>query len=241
MEMKKIGSRGMLFTFYDLGIPTNVYVICANKHTYIIDTYLGPDVMDKINQYIAAQNAGKTVLVVNTHSHWDHVWGNCLYINSFIISHVLCREIMKKEGHSEIEKHDKYKKGEIIITYPNLTFTDKLFFEEDNILIYYTPGHTEDGISIVDLQDKVLYAGDNLERPIPYTTSKNLKQYRQVLEDYLKLDVETVIGGHTGFEDKELIKDNLYYINKLQTGDTAEFEYGEYAGIHRGNMKNLLE
>lgn len=240
LDINKVGNRGTLFTFYDLGIPTNVYVISGNKYLYIIDTYLGPDIMDKINQHILEKQGYKTMMVVNTHSHWDHVWGNCLYKSSLIISHVFCREIMKKEGHTELKKHDKYKRGEVAITYPNLTFTDKLYFEEDNILIYHTPGHTEDGISIVDLEDRVLYGGDNLERPIPYITSKNLMQYEKVLEDYLKLNVDTVIGGHTGCEDKDLIRNNLYYIRKLQIGDTAEFEHGEYTDTHRANMKSLI-
>lgn len=237
MEIKKVGSRGVLFTFYDLGIPTNVYLICADKNVYIIDTYLGPDVMDEINQYIAANHGDKAVIVVNTHSHWDHVWGNCLYKNSLIISHVLCRELMEKEGLEELLKYEKYKRGEVKIACPNLTITGRLYFEEDSVLIYHTPGHTVDGISVVDIEDKVLYAGDNLERPIPYVTSKNLKQYEEVLEEYLKLDVETVIGGHTGCEDKALVRDNLYYIKKLQAGDIEEFEHGEYAEVHQVNKK----
>ncbi len=241
MEMKRVGSRGMLFTFYDLGIPTNVYVICGNKYAYIIDTYLGPDSMDEINQYIAARHGGKNVIVVNTHSHWDHVWGNSLYNNSLIISHVLCREFMEKEGQGELLKYEKYKRGEVKILYPNLTITGRLYFEEDKVLIYHTPGHTEDGISVVDLADGVLYAGDNLERPIPYITYNDPKQYREVLEEYLALEVDIVIGGHTRCEDKALIKDNLNYITKLEIGDTGEFEVGEYAEIHRGNMKTLME
>lgn len=240
MEMKRVGSRGMLFTFYDLGIPTNVYVICGERYVYIVDTYLGPDAMDEINQYIAALYGDKASIVVNTHSHWDHVWGNCLYNNSLIISHVLCRELMEKEGQGELLKYEKYKRGRVEIQYPNLTFTDRLYFEEDKVLIYHTPGHTEDGISVVDLLDGVLYAGDNLERPIPYTAYKELKQYRKVLEQYLDLEVNTVIGGHTGCEDKTLIKDNLKYIKKLEAGDTEEFEKGAYADIHRSNMENLM-
>lgn len=241
MEMKRVGSRGMLFTFYDLGIPTNVYVICGDRYVYIVDTYLGPDAMDEINQYIAAQHGDKNVIVINTHSHWDHVWGNCLYNNSLIISHVLCRELMEKEGQGELLKYEKYKRGKVEIVYPNLTITGRLYFGEDKVLIYHTPGHTEDGISVVDLSDGVLYAGDNLERPIPYTTYKNLKQYREVLEEYLDLEVNTVIGGHTGCEDKALIMDNLNYIRKLEAGDTGEFEQGEYVGIHKGNVKTLME
>lgn len=237
MDIEKVGSRGTLFTFYDLGIPTNVYVINAKKYVYILDTYLGPDVMQLINKYIKTEYGDKQKIVVNTHSHWDHVWGNSSFLSDIIISHVLCKKYMEQDGLGALEEYEEYKKGHIILTYPNLTFTDKIYFEDDNVLIYYTPGHTDDEISIIDLEDKVLFAGDNLERPIPYLISKDLNQYIETLEGYLNLDVEIIIGGHTTCEDKSLIKDNLYYIKKVLMGSTVEFEKGEYAKYHKTNME----
>ena len=236
MKIQKVGSRGTLFTFHDLGIATNVYVIHAKQHVYIIDTYLGPDVMKPINQYIKEHYGGKPLIIVNSHSHWDHVWGNSLYTSSLIISHFRCKEYMLKDGLENLEEHKSYKRGEIILTYPNLTFTDKICFEEDKVMLYHTPGHTEDEISVLDLQDRVLFAGDNLERPIPYLMSKNLKQYITTLEDYLNLDVEIILGGHTDCEDKSLIRHNLAYVKKVLSGDTVEFESEEYEEYHKTNL-----
>jgi cyclase len=239
MERKKVGSRGTLFTFYDLGIPTNIYVINAQRHVYIVDTYLGPDIMKLIDQYIKSQLGNKSIIVVNSHSHWDHVWGNSFYKSSIIIAHVLCKQYMERDGLENLEKNKGYKKGEVILKYPNLTFTDEICFEEDNVLIYYTPGHTDDEISIIDLEDKVLFAGDNLERPIPYLMSKNLNQYIKTLEDYVRLNVEVIIGGHTSCENKNLILDNLYYVKQVLIEHTEEFEKDKYAQYHKTNMEWL--
>lgn len=239
MEQKKVGGRGTLFTFYDLGIPTNVYVINGKNYIYIIDTYLGPDIMREINQYIEKLYGNKPIIVVNSHSHWDHVWGNCLYSSSLVIGHEKCKEYMEQDGLNKLEKYAEYQKGDIVITYPNLTFTDKICFEEDNILIFYTPGHTDDEISVLDMKDKVLFAGDNLERPIPYIMSKDLKQYINTLQDYLKLDVDIIIGGHTGCESKRLIMDNLEYVKKVLSGDIIEIESKEFEDYHSTNMNWL--
>jgi len=241
MEIKKVGSRGTLFTFYDLGIPTNIYVINGKQYVYILDTYLGPDIMQQIIQYIKTQYGNKQVIVINSHSHWDHVWGNSLFSSTIIISHVLSREYMKQDGLEKLEKYKEYRKGDIILTYPNLTFTDKICFEEDNVLIYHTPGHTDDSISIIDWEDKVLFAGDNLEWPIPYLMSKDLKQYIKTLEDYMKLDVQNIIGGHTACEDKSLILNNLDYVRKVLMGNTIEFERDEYTQYHKTNMEWLSQ
>jgi glyoxylase-like metal-dependent hydrolase (beta-lactamase superfamily II) len=239
MEITKVGKRGTLFTFYDLGIPTNIYVINAKQHVYIIDTYLGPDVMEPINKYIQTHFSDKPLIVVNSHSHWDHVWGNSLYSSNLIISHERCKQYMLARGQIELEKHQEYRKGEIVLTYPNLTFTDRLYFEEDQVLLYYTPGHTDDCISIIDWKDRVLFAGDNLERPIPYLESSDLKQYVKTLQDYLQLNVTTIIGGHTACEDKSILYQNLDYLSKVVKGNADEFMNGEYADYHKTNMEWL--
>ncbi len=241
MKITKVGSRGTLFTFDDLGIPTNVYVINGTHHIFIIDTYLGPTVMNQINQYIEEKLPKKPWIIINSHSHWDHVWGNSLYSSSLIIAHEKCKELMQKEGLRDLERFKEYQKGEVVLTYPNLTFTDKIAFEEDQILIYHTPGHTEDEISVLDLKDKVLFVGDNLERPIPFIMARDLKQYIDTLEDYLKVDAEIIIGGHTDMENKGLIEDNLRYLEKVITEDYLGYEVGEYKEYHQTNMKWLEE
>jgi hypothetical protein len=40
MEIKKVGRRGTLFTFHDLGIATKVLCYPCKTAVYIIDTYL---------------------------------------------------------------------------------------------------------------------------------------------------------------------------------------------------------
>lgn len=143
---------------------------------------------------------------------------------------------MQQYGLQELEEFGKYRKGEVIITYPNLTFTDKIFFEEDDVLIYHTPGHTDDGISILDMEDKILFAGDNLERPIPYLMSKDLNQYMSTLESYLKIDADIIIGGHTDCEDKDLVRDNLDYVKKVIFGETIEIKSKEFEEHHKANL-----
>ena len=236
MELKKVGSRGELFTFYDLGIATNVYVIHGEKHFYIIDTYLGPDIMRTINQHLQEAYGNKPVIVINTHSHWDHVWGNSLYSSSIIIGHKKCKEYMQLEGLKKLEKYGEYRKGDVIITYPNLTFTDRIDFEEDEVIIYHTPGHTDDSISVLDMKDRVLFAGDNLERPIPYLMSKHLSQYIHTLQDYMDTDAGIIIGGHTACEDKRLVLHNLEYVKKILSGEIIEMESKEFEEYHQTNI-----
>lgn len=239
MNIRQVGNRGVLFSFDEIGGITNVYVINGTKHIFIIDTFIGPAVMEQVNSYIENNMERKSLIVVNTHYHWDHVWGNCAYKLYPIVAHEKCLEFLAANGEEDLKKHEEYTKGKVEITLPNLTFTDKLIFEEDSVLLFHSPGHTEDSISIYDKKDKVLITGDNLERPIPYLMARSLDTYLKTLQGYLEMDFNVVTGGHIGLEGEQLIHDNSEYIRLFAEGCAPESEDEEYKYIHELNKKRL--
>ena len=241
MDIKQVGSRGVLFSFDEIGGATNVYVINGTKHIFIIDTFIGPEAMEPVNSYIENNIGEKPIIVVNTHYHWDHVWGNCTYVSYPIVAHEKCMEFLAANGEEDLKKHEEYAKGKVKITLPNLTFTEKLMYEEDRVMLFHSPGHTEDSISIYDEQDKVLIVGDNLERPIPYLMAKSLDTYLKTLQGYLKMDFHVVTGGHIGLEGEQLIRDNAEYIRSFADGCAPESEDEEYKYIHELNKKRCTD
>lgn len=241
VEVKQVGSRGVLFSFDELGGVVNVYLINGHKHIYIIDTYIGPDAMEQVNSYIGKNFGEKPVVVVNTHHHWDHVWGNCAYISFPIVAHKRCLELLCEKGDEDFAKYGEHAKGKVEIILPSITFTTELEFEDDKVLLFHSPGHTEDCITIFDKLDKVLIVGDNLERPIPYLMAKSLETYMKTLNSYLEMDFNAVIGGHIGIEGKELIHKNAEYIRRFAEGCAPELEDGEYKYIHELNKKRRTD
>jgi glyoxylase-like metal-dependent hydrolase (beta-lactamase superfamily II) len=241
MDIKQVGKRGVLFSFDEIGGATNVYVINGVSHIYIIDTFIGPEVMGQINSYIENNMSRKAIIVINTHYHWDHVWGNCTYKYCTIVAHEKCYEFLAAKGEEDLNKHKEYAKGDVNITLPNLTFSEMLMYEEDGVRLIHSPGHTEDSITVYDEQDKVLFVGDNLERPIPFIMSKDLDVYLRTLQSYLEIDFQVVIGGHTGLEGKQLICDNAEYIKSFAEGSVSEPEDEEYKYIHELNIKRRTE
>lgn len=239
MVTKQVGSRGVLFSFDELGGIVNVYVINGTKYIFIIDTYIGPAAMEQVNSYIDINLGGKPIIVVNTHYHWDHVWGNCAYKSHPIVAHEKCLEFLAANGEEDLKKHGEYAMGKVEIALPNLTFTEKLRFEEDGVLLFHSPGHTEDSISIYDEQDKVVIAGDNLERPIPFLMSKDLDSYLRTLERYSQQDFDVIVGGHIGLEGKQLLHDNAEYIKCFKEGCVPGSEDEEYTSIHNLNKKRF--
>ena len=221
---KRVGSRGMLFSFDHIGMATTVYAINGIDVIYIIDTYLGPEIMEAIDQALHKAFGLKPKVIVNTHHDWDHIWGNCRYRDSMIVGHELCKEKILSEGPKQLEAYGVQKQlamGRVVIEPPNVTFTEKITFEKDKLTLWHTPGHTADSISLWDAVDRVLVAGDNLERPCPVMQWNRIDLYENSLKDYLKLPIQFVITGHTDVETIGLIEENLNWLKQRHESENV--------------------
>jgi cyclase len=238
MNVKEIGKRGLLFTFYELdNYPTNVFVINGKTHVFICDTFLGPEPMEEIKNYLRYHHVENPYIIFNSHSHWDHIWGNCAFESSLIVSHVLCRDIIMKEAESELERYQEYNQGNVRIILPNVTFKERISFPEEGIELFYSPGHTVDSASLLDRIDNTLFVGDNIEAPIPYLFYKNLTEYTHTLQTYITMEADTIIPGHGTIPDESLLKENLEYVEAFIRADTEKYEKGKYQHLHRMNVR----
>ncbi len=235
MEVLEIGGRGYLFTFYDLKIPTNVYVIVGESKFYFIDTYLGSSYMEKIHNYLLERFGDRKNIVFNTHSDWDHIWGNEYFKDAIIVGSNECFQNIAKRGKQDLNQFSNYAKEEINIVNLNTVFKGDVEFLKDGIQAFQSYGHTEDSISIYDSIDKVLHVGDNVELPIPHVQDQDLDSYIESLEAYKEIDFKYLIGGHTGLLKREDIDSNIEYLRALKEGNSFNFEE-EIMEIH---MKNL--
>lgn len=208
MEIKKVKNRSVLFTSAPAATwDLNVHLIRGNKNNYIIDTGLGGLNTAPIREYI--KNDPKPLILINTHHHWDHIWGNSLFGGNIIIAHSRCRELIESKWELMLQRSKHYISGEIEMSLPNLVFEEELYFPEDKIRLLYTPGHTEDCISVVDEEEGILNAGDNIgdtmEELLPELYGA-AKDYRETILRYSKLDFDTCISGHNRILGKEVIR-----------------------------------
>jgi glyoxylase-like metal-dependent hydrolase (beta-lactamase superfamily II) len=90
----------------------------------------------------------------------------------------------------------------------NTLIEDRLMLPEDELEIFYSPGHTADSISVYDHHDKVLYVGDNIETPMPEIYDSK-EHCMASLRKYLEYDFTYCISGHNGNVTRADIKEVL--------------------------------
>ena len=214
MKPVKITSRNIMFTepmgqSYDL----NIGLIIGDQYNYVIDTGLGSGSVEPLFDYLC--DDAKPIIVVNTHCHWDHIWGNWVFKDSIIIAHAYCRARIDRYWNEAILEYSGSMDGEVRKCLPNVVIEDFLYFPDDGVRIFYTPGHSIDCISIFDEVDKVLYAGDNIgdtaEVIVPFiSTSPEI--FKDTIGKYRRIDFETCISGHNkpqGTDITDLMESSL--------------------------------
>ncbi len=211
MKIQKIGKRSIIFTWsVPDGWDVNIHVIQGKQRIYIIDTGLGSENIIEMLDILNTKD--KDIIVINTHYHWDHIWGNHMFQGYQIISHSLCRTYMDQKWEEMIDNKGKYIMGVTKPGLPTITFEDEIYFHDDKIRLFYSPGHTGDSISVVDEEDYVINIGDNIGDDmldiIPSIKSPK-EEYISTLRTYLDLNVKYYVSGHNMVVDKNVIKNLL--------------------------------
>lgn len=238
VERKKIGKRGMIFQFNDQNL---VYLIEGQEKLFLCDTHMGNESMDEIKDYIAENKLeNKELIIFNSHSDYDHVWGNYSFKNNTIIGHESCRKRMQEKETIRLELLKEQIEEDVEIKLPTLTFAEKLVFEDERIEFIYAPGHTVCSSICFDRSDSVLYAGDLLEYPIPVLLYDNLEVFLESLELLKSFDAETIICSHSGIVDEKLISSNIQYIRGVIEGLEPALTEDWAKDRHNYNRKSLL-
>lgn len=217
MKLTQAGKRGLVFGFED-PFFTNVYVIVGDKRVFVCDTFCGPDSMKAVADYLHEQGHNNLPIVVfNSHSHYDHIWGNSYFEGAPIISHHECPGLIQSEGPQALLDYAAHKKGDVRLVTPNVTFEKRLVFAEEEVVFFHSPGHTIDSASCYDLRDKVLFVSDNVESTMPYLYQSNLQLYLDTMEAYLEREWKFLVAGHDlVLKDDTLVRSNLDYLLKVR-------------------------
>jgi glyoxylase-like metal-dependent hydrolase (beta-lactamase superfamily II) len=128
--------------------------------------------------------------------------------NSQIISHAHCRELEDRQWDDSINRYAEFIDGEVHMRLPDFVFEGCIYFPDDRISIFHTPGHTPDSISVYDEVERVLYAGDNIgdkeDEIVPWINT-DLQTFRDLIETYKTYDFDICVSGHNKPQTKAVL------------------------------------
>lgn len=208
----------------EIYVQVTAGVVTGPQWAVVIDTLALPDETLAMRNYIEEELNVPVRYIINTHYHADHTWGNCFFPGATIIGSTACRKIMLERSLTSLEaaKHQNPTLKNIKIVVPHMTF-DKgemsLRVGKKNLILLSTPGHSQDGVSVLIEEDRVLFAGDTF-LPVPNLVDGDLDDLAASIKRFGKMGLENIVQGHGDIilrgEIEDAVKGNLAYLSALR-------------------------
>ncbi|HCK66530.1 MAG TPA: hypothetical protein DHW49_09710 [Anaerolineae bacterium] len=199
-------------------------VIVGPQWAVVIDTLALPEETMAMREFIEHELGVQVRYVINTHYHADHCWGNCFFPGAVVVGHSKCREYLIEQGIPSLEASQKQNQSlrQVKIVPPHETFTSgemTLRVGKKNLILFPSFGHSNDGISILVEEDRVLFAGDAF-MPLPYIVDGDVDDMIASVKKIGRMELENIIQGHGDIilrgEIDAAIKENSNYLNNIK-------------------------
>lgn len=198
-------------------------VVAGPHWAVVIDTLMPQETLE-VRKFIEEKLNLPIRYVIDTHHHADHCWGNCLFPGATIIGHELCRQFLLNRTPSalEVASQDNPLYRQLTIVPPHITFSEGYFnlqVGKKHLSLFPTPGHSEDGISVLVEEERILFAGDAF-MSIPFIVEGDLDQYINTSQSFMDMGLENIIQGHGDIilrgEIEEKVRENITYLKSIQ-------------------------
>jgi glyoxylase-like metal-dependent hydrolase (beta-lactamase superfamily II) len=156
------------YQFYD----QNIGVILGGRAALVIDTRVtyaqAREILDDLRELASFP----VEVVVDTHGHFDHAFGNAVFRPATIWGHVGCGPFMERTGNARkpelIRGLPDLADGlrEVVIDPPDRTFEDRAVIEVGGRAVelrFLGRGHTDHDIVVLVPGERVVFGGDLIE------------------------------------------------------------------------------
>lgn len=214
---------------------TSVAAILRQDCCLVIDSFCGSDYMDWVREELQRRFVPGRFCLLNTHFHWDHIWGNSSFADCPIYSTSLCKQFSQIHWRRQIEENGQYFRGK-----PGHAFPTCLIDEAVEILpqlfAFPSPGHTADSLSVWDAKNCFLFAGDCVELPVVQLCQPDLAAYRQTIQRFMELQPKAVFSGHCRCCEPSVLTETAAYLSALAEKKNLHFEDETAQQTHKENQ-----
>ena len=199
---------------------SNSGVIVGDERVVVVDSLATEQRTLRLREAVDALAPGRDRILVNTHHHGDHVFGNHLLgPDTTVIAHEKARREMAEAGLLLTGMWPDVPWGDVRVTLPDITFRERMSLDIGRRveLLHFGPAHTTCDAVVWLPDERVLFAGDVLfSGSAPFVLMGSLTGSMNVLEDLARLDPEIVVCGHGEVAGPHLLEETAAYLQWVE-------------------------
>ncbi|HEX8627667.1 MAG TPA: MBL fold metallo-hydrolase [Catenuloplanes sp.] len=229
----------------------NAGLVVGAETAVLIDTAATERRAVRLREQVTRVVPAGASLLVNTHHHGDHVFGNAQFVPAAtIVAHELTRTEMAAAGLGLRNLWPDVDWGDTPLVLPSLTFRDRLTLDLGGItvqLIHVGPAHTTNDVVAWIPQRRVLFAGDVLMSGVtPFCLMGSIEGSLRAIERLRALRPRIVVAGHGPVAGPEILDVNAAYLRWIQRVAAAGVSDGRSvlqaaASADAGEFADLLD
>lgn len=220
---------------YD-SLDLNIGAVIGDDGVLVVDTRESPHLGRVILEELSTVTSLPVRWVVNTHWHWDHVFGNQVFAGAEIWGHELCLPAMQEHGETMKqnavewvgeERADELAAVELVP--PTNTFSERASLQigRDVELSYHGLAHTDADIVVRVPDASVAFYGDLIEEGAPPNFGDSSPvAWPVTLRRAIAEPVEVYVPGHGDVVDQGYVEKQIEELDEVARL-AVEFTRGE--------------
>ena len=224
-----------LYVFF--GVGGNIAVSVGESGTLIVDNQF-PQMMDRIDEALAAVGSKGLDFAINTHWHFDHAEGNLTLgpRGTWLVSQANSRAMMAESQVINLVMLKYLQEPYPVAARPVITYDDKMQFHfngEQLDLMHFGPAHTTGDTAVFFRSHNAVHLGDVFNNSgYPFIDADNGGSISGIIEfcsrvrDELNQD-STVIPGHGPVTDYQALVDYIDMLTVIRDRIQAMIDDGK--------------
>jgi glyoxylase-like metal-dependent hydrolase (beta-lactamase superfamily II) len=220
---QEVGDR--VFTRRFAFLDQQIGVVLGGRDVLVVDTRSTPAQAREVATELLELTHNPISIVVDTHWHWDHAFGNSAFRPAPIWGHVRTAERLRSEGEARLAQLIEHLpdlandlRG-LVIDPPDHTFEDRATVEVGDRVVelaFHGRAHTDADITVFVPDAKVLFAGDLVENGGPPSFGDGYPiEWPDAVERLLPLATGAVVPGHGAVGDHAFVVAQLAALRGL--------------------------
>ena len=196
---ERVADNVYVFTS-EMYAQVNAGVVVGPGWSVLIDTLAYPAETLELREFVENNLGSRVRYVINTHYHADHTLGTWLFPGAVVMGHAECRRLLDSRGRQALlqaqENNRDLRSVEIVL--PEVIVQNEqvsLRVGRKRLELIPLPGHSPDGLGVLLVEDRVLFAGDAM-MPLPSLIDGEIEAMAGSLRQIPRMKLENLVQGH---------------------------------------------